>query len=92
MAPVAGEAHAGIKGAVLMQPADDLPGFILGTVVYEKDLAAAGYLPRLHEGLKLGSQAAGGLGQNVLLVIAGDDDIKRIFHGASLLRALLYNG
>ena len=59
----------------LVELADDGPGAVLGPVVDQQHPAVGGDFARLDHPLHLGLEPPGGLGQHLLLVVAGYHDV-----------------
>ena len=87
---VAGEVHAAKERTVPVEGRNDGPGGVLRAVVDQHYAASRRDLPKCDQGLQLGAQPFGGLGQDSFLIVTGNDDIKRIgAHRIAAFRVVL---
>ena len=75
VALVVGELEAGKERVALVQLGDELPGRVAAAVVHKEDAALRGDGPGGDHAAQLCLEALGGLGQHLLLVVAGDDQV-----------------
>jgi hypothetical protein len=75
MAPVPGQVRPAEQAVLPVEPLNDRPGAVPGAVVDEQDPAAGADFSRGHQAAELVPQAAGGLGENLLLVVAGHHNV-----------------
>lgn len=75
VAPVTGQVHAAEQGRLLVEGGNDLPSAVFGAVVDKEHPALFADFPCGDKLFQLGLQALGGLGQDLLLIVTGYDDI-----------------
>ena len=85
VAAVARERHAAEARVPLGQALDDLPGAVARAVVHEQHVARGVGPAAAHQLVELGGEQPARDGQDLLLVVAGDDDADdgRLAHGCS---------
>ena len=74
MAAVAAELQSADSGMILLQPGDQGPGIIPAAVIHIDNAAVFATQSVLFHAGQFIQQYTGGFGQNLLLVIAGDND------------------